>query len=288
VYTTSLKFDSIVLIESLPPGELRTGRDLFESAIAPAAVNDPGLVAELYEPKTRAEFLGSLRSVAETARRHGSSPIVHIETHGDDTGIALSDGDLVSWNDIAQLLTVINQVSRMNLLVVAAMCHGWYMSDILRPTDRAPAFGIIGTRDLVSAGDLLSSMREFYQVLLRPGHDLRAALNAANRSESVEEWQYEMLGAELMLCRVFSHYVRSLSTEETQAQRVNRLVADLARAQSLDVNQTMQLRAAITQDLEDHESWFALYRSRFLMLDLFPENAPRFPLTYADCGGSNA
>jgi hypothetical protein len=176
----------------------------------------------------------------------------------------------------------------MNLLVVAAMCHGWYMNDILRPTDRAPAFGIIGTRDEVSAGALLSSMRDFYQALLRPGHDLRAALNAANRYENVDEWQYEMLGAELMLCRVFSHYVGSLSTEETQAQRVNRLVADLARAQSLDVNQTMQLRAAITQDLEDHESWFALYRSRFLMLDLFPENAPRFPLTYADCGGGNA
>jgi hypothetical protein len=97
-----------------------------------------------------------------------------------------------------------------------------------------------------------------------------------------------MVGAELMLCRVFAHYVHSLSTEVTQAERVNRLVADLARAQTLDVKQTMQLRAALTQRLDDHESWFRTYRARFLMLDLYPENESRFPLTYADCGGRSA
>jgi len=287
-YNTSFAFDSVVVLESLRPGDLRTGRDLFETTLAPASVIDPGFVSEFYEPRSGPEFLGALATVCQTAQKYGRSPIVHIETHGDKEGIALANGDVIPWQEVAPRLAAINRVSRMNLLVVAAMCHGWYLSAILRPTDRAPAFGIIGAQEDVPAGDLLDAMKQLYSCLIVPAHDLRVALDAANSGRDLADWTYRMEGAELMLCRVYRQYLRGLEEEETRAQRISRLVADAARLRSLDVLQTMQFRAEVAQALDDHERWFMMYRTRFLMLDVFPENERRFPLRFRDCGQAAA
>jgi hypothetical protein len=45
----------------------------------------------------------------------------------------------------------------------------------------------------------------------------------------------------------------------------------------------MRLRADIATDLDNHQFWFDRYKTRFLMLDLSPENARRFQLELSDC-----
>ncbi len=283
-YNTSFAFDSVVVIESLPAGDLRTGRELFDTVLAPASTADPGLVSTLYEPQTGPELYKVLTQIRRDAEHYHRSPIVHLEMHGDKSGLVMANGTVMPWAELASELTSINTVSRMNLLLVAAMCHGWHMVSLLRPTDRAPAFGIVGTEGDVTAGDLLSTMQRFYQVLVGPSHDFRSAMDVANQGLEYRDWRFKMEGAELWLCRAFTHYVETLSTEESQAQRVNRLVADVARAQNLDVRGTMQVRAALSKAISNDENWFNYYKTKFLMLDLFPENAARFPLGFGDCG----
>lgn len=286
-YNTSFSFDSVAIIESIPPGELKTGTELFETVLAPAYTANPRFVYELYHPQSAQQFLGILETIRRVAERFHHSPIVHLETHGDKEGISLSNGEALSWAQIAPAIREINTLSRMNLLVVAAMCHGWHMVDLLRPVERAPAFGIVGTEEAVDAGELLETMQRFYRVLLGPG-DFRAAMDAANEGVSYEGWRFKMEGAELWLCRAFKHYIEAMTTEETLAERVNRMVADVARAQNLDLRGTMLARTTLTEAVRDHNNWFNYYKNRFLMLDLFPENAPRFPLEFADCGKAEA
>ncbi len=284
-YNTSFAFDSVVVIESLPRDEIiRTGTELFETVLKPASTARPRLVSRLHEVGSGRELLAVLEEVRRDAEHNHRSPIVHLEMHGDKSGIVLADLTILPWQEIASSLRSINTVSRMNLLVVAAMCHGWHMVDLLRPTDRAPAFGIVGTDEAIKVGDLLSTMQRFYEVLIGPSHDLRAAMDAANQGLEYADWRFTMEGAELWLCRAFTHYVETLATEESQSQRVNRLVAEVARAQNLDVSATMRARAALSEAMADNVSWFNHYKATFLMLDLFPENATRFPLTFDDCG----
>ena len=287
-YATSFAFDSVALIESLPSGQLRSGRDLFETTIAPISVADPGLVSELYEPHTANDFFGSLATIASVAKQFGRSPIIHIEAHGNGDGIELANGDFVKWLEIAPVLTMINEISHMNLLVVAAMCHGWHLSSVLRPTDRAPAFGVVGTQKSIQVGALLVAMKAFYGKLLAPGHDLREALAEANDQRPLAKWVFKMEGAEITLCRVFAHYAEDISNEATQTARISRIVADVARVNQLDVLQTMSVRTEVRESIGDHARWFDYYRTQFLMLDLFPTNAARFPLRYEDCGGNAA
>lgn len=170
----------------------------------------------------------------------------------------------------------------MNLLVVAAACHGWHMSDILRPVDRAPAWAILGPPESEKAGKLYEAMERFYHSLLT-SMNLSTAMEAMNAGAGMAYWSYRIQSADLLFCQVFRHYMNSLLEEEAQAERVNRLVTDIARTQNVDVTRTMLLRAEIGSELNNHELWYERYRTRFLMLDRFPENACRFPLGFADC-----
>jgi len=161
------------------------------------------------------------------------------------------------------------------------------MVELLRPVERAPAFGIVGTEETVAAGELLETMQRFYRVLVGPG-DFRAAMDAANEGVSYGGWRFKMEGAELWLCRAFKHYIETMATEETLTDRVERMVAEVARAQNLNEQGKARARMALTAAISDHNGWFNYYKTGFLMLDLFPENAPRFPLQFADCGETEA
>lgn len=284
MYNTSSSFDSVFIVESLPDGELKTGLEVFDRVIRPHTFNNPGLLSEVYQPKTKREFVGVLRHINSLSAKFGRAPFLQLDCHGSRAGLLLGSEERVSWSELAPILTDINKTCQMNLVVVAAMCNGWYLSDVLRPTDRSPIFAIIGSKDEVPAGVLLDSMARLYSSLLTPPHDLRAALSAANVSNDVTKWQFEWIGAELMLCRVFQCYMETIEADESHAERVNHLVAEIARAGNLDINQSMQVRAGLSADLQNHARWFAHYRTNFLMLDLFPANERRFPLSYEDCG----
>ena len=56
LYSTSLHFNTIYVIESLPPGELRSGRELYDSILMPAIHANEGLLAEFHELRTSADL----------------------------------------------------------------------------------------------------------------------------------------------------------------------------------------------------------------------------------------
>lgn len=285
MYRTSASFDNVVILESLPSGDLQSGTELFDSRLRPANADDSGFLAELYNPSNRSEFFGVLQRIRRITTQHQRAPIIQLETHGSREGLRLADMSSVTWEELARPFREINQACRMNLCVFAGLCHGWHMIDFLRPTDRSPVFALVGPSKAVSAGRLLDAMKLLYGELLTPPHDLRTALDVANGSSVVGDWEFRWMSAELMLCHIFRSYVEDVSRDGVQEGRVSRLVADLARAQGLDALQTTELRAAISSELDDHEAWFNRYRERFLLLDLFPENESRFKLAFEDCTG---
>lgn len=282
-YSSSVSYDSVQIIESLPEQDLTTGRELLETTLAPAACADVGFLIEYREARNRREFFAHLQRVIGITEEHSRFPVLHLETHGSREGLLLSSGERVSWEEVAPSLARLNELTRANLLVVAAMCHGWHLSEVLRPTDRSPAFGIVGTTEELAAGAILDVMKEFYACLVSDDPDLSAALASANAIAESHGATFRMEGAELMFCRVFRAYLRDLSTGETQPERVNRLVAVVARAKGSDLRETMQIREQIREALDDHPGWYERYRSHFLLLDLFPENEKRFTLTYDRC-----
>jgi len=279
-YQSTFSLDSVVIIESLRPGELKTGAELFDATIAPHILQER-LHGRLYTVSTRAEFLGALEAVRQFAAE-GHSPLIHLEAHGDESGLEVGSGEHVPWVELGPALAGINIASRMNLLVVAAACNGWYLTESLRPTVRSPAWGVLGPPASVGGDVLHVAMKRFYSELL-PNLDVMRAMRVLNHSDDSAAWTYRITSADLLFCNSFRAYLQSLMDEESQEARVNRLVAEAARTSGLDVVQTAITRAEFRHSLDDHEFWYTKYKTHFLMLDLFPENAVRFPLTLADC-----
>ena len=282
LYQTVVRFNAIYVLESLGPGELKTGQDLFDSVIYPAASQLDSLHTAFVAVTTKPDLLQQLTLIEHAARVANHHPVIHIEAHGSPDGIALADGTQVAWSELIAAFTDINVACKNNLIVIAISCYGWNLTASLMPSDRAPVFMLVGPPEPMTAGALLDATRRFYKALMSL-FDVNQALEAMNVGLTFSQWPIRPATAEILYCRVFRRYIEELGSGDALKDRENRLVADIARSQSLNVVQSASLRLEVRRDLADHRTAYDRYRAKFLMLDLFPKDAQRFGLTYDLC-----
>jgi hypothetical protein len=275
-----LYFDSVFIIDLLGPTDMPTATWLRDSTLLPAAEKDSTLSVVYKKVDTR-EHLQSAIADLKAHTRGGHAPILHVEAHGDkDLGLQLPNGDHVAWIEFKDALTEVNIACGLNLLVVMAACSGGYMLKTMQPTERAAAWAIVGPIEDVRAGELREAMAEFYWALLG-SLDGRAALDAMNASRVVAEWKFKLYTAEMMFCWVYRYYKGY--TDRTVKERARSIAAAAAAVDGLGEFQKGVLRKQAMLELENHEPTYVRFQSYFLMLDLFPENASRFDLSYARC-----
>jgi hypothetical protein len=279
---TVVLFNSVYVIESLPDGEPKTGGDLYDSVVFPDSRGLEGVFTKFLSAGTRDDLVRCLAEVGRAARLANHRPIVHIEAHGSDDGIGLADGSTFLWSELIPLFGDINQACRMNLVVVAVSCFGWNLTGALMPSDRAPVNMVIGPVNAMSAGELLNATRKFYRSLFAE-LDLNKALEAMNLGRPYDEWSIKPGTAEILFCRVFRQYVAELGNPESVRRRSNAIVAQTIGDAQVDPTQVDRLHRKVVAELTDHRQQFDHYRRTFLMLDLFPDDADRFGLSYDLC-----
>jgi hypothetical protein len=282
-YETVVYFDSVYFIESLRAGEdFRSGMELFDNVVRPWSAQGGGIATAHFRVNTAAELRNQLAVVAEHCAKNRRASVLQIDAHGSEAGLELSSKEIVSWEDLATPLARINEACQFNLVVVSSACFGYYMVKTLNPTIRSPAWGIVGPDNDVEGGDLYDAGKAFYETLFSKS-DLRAAVGAMNPGKEYQDWTIRILPAEIMFCRLFNIYVSQIATAERDQERVSRIVAQIAPRLDLDVGKTMQARAFIQDLMKNHRFWWERLRTHFLMLDLFPANSVRFPLTFEEC-----
>jgi hypothetical protein len=75
---------------------MRTGAELT-TRLKPLGEVVGGLTVELLQPDTKQEFLDALSRVEPETRGGGRSPIIHLETHGNEHGITVASGEPITW-----------------------------------------------------------------------------------------------------------------------------------------------------------------------------------------------
>ena len=281
-YETVVYFDSAYFIESLPSGELRTGQDLFDNVVRPWSAGGGSVATAHFQVATTDELMKGLAAIAAHCAQNHRASILQIDAHGSDDGLFLSSGETVAWGQLAEPLARINEACEFNLVVLSAACFGYYMIKTLNPAIRAPAWGIIGPDREIMAGDIYVAAKAFYETLFAK-NDLRAAVGTMNPGQEYQNWAIRILPAEIMFCRLFNIYVTEIATSENNDKRASGILAQIARQLGRDVTQKTQARDFIRELLKNHRFWFDRLRRHFLMLDLFPRNASRFPLTFDEC-----
>lgn len=133
-------FNRIAVIQSLAEDELHTGKMLYEDINSHNFAHDIGLDIRLYNVETKKELFDLLSRLTDEARTSDLFPILHVEIHGssDKTGLVLSSGDFVSWQELKNPFIKLNIETKNNLFIVLAACYGAYLIEIILPTDRTP------------------------------------------------------------------------------------------------------------------------------------------------------
>lgn len=278
-----LYFDGVFMIESLALGETKTGITLFDNTIGPKSVAIETFRLAYRPAPDRKTFFAALTELRDSFAAADHSPVLHIETHGEENaeGLILGSGEFVAWDELRAHLQEINKITRFNLLVVMAACKGAHLIRSMRPTDRAPFWAVVGPADDVYDKPMQEALQRFYEELLRTqsGTD---AMSALNKGTEATGGQYKLLDAEMYFCWIYEQHELA-SSDADLGERVNRIVAAWARERGPDVRETAAVRADAWERIRDHRRWYDHLRQRFLMLDLFPENADRFSLTYEMC-----
>jgi hypothetical protein len=120
-------FNKLWVLESLREGDLKTGKGLVENQLVDAQRNHPDLLVAYEQPGTKEELLGLLRRIRDETHSDGLYPMIHFECHGCRDGLAVANGQFVTWGELRQTLIEINQACRLNLVVVLAACNGAHL-----------------------------------------------------------------------------------------------------------------------------------------------------------------
>lgn len=267
----------IVLLESLPPSDRRTGQELSDDLQFYRSGKTADVPIEFLKVSGRTELfdiLDKLRIDAES----GDSPIIHIESHGieDHRGLSLADGSAIYWGEMTAPLVRINIATQCTLLFSVAACFGAHAIAALAQTLRAPFWAIVAPREKILPPDIYGPYLRFYAELLTSGEGDRA-LSAMVQSASTPNL-YGFMTCEQFFQVAFRRYLARSTGESARHM-------EIARAQSyfeaFGRHPDDALVRKIVEGFDDKAFFNDLFR-RFIMADLYPDNAQRFSLCYAD------
>ncbi|QDH71487.1 hypothetical protein [Marilutibacter alkalisoli] len=259
-------FNQILIVDSLPDGEVNTAEHLFEDVRGWAHILGEAPHVVRVRVEAGVEFLALLEQRAALARRDSYAPLLHIECHGSDEGLQFADGSNLTWEAMRPAFVSLNEATRMNLIVVVAACSGSSIASTVQVQDRAPLWAFLAPKQDIGSLALEASLSAFYQTLLAT-RSAEAALGALRSTEAGLLFMYS--SAQTMYRLVVEGYEREHGSAEAIQRQAERLCA---MAGQHGFGWSVDQVEALIRDPQIFEG----FRRRFFMMDLFPENAHRF------------
>lgn len=165
---TDIKKFRVVVIESLPDGEIHTGTRLYEDELIPISNRDESFETSFYSVGTIKEFEHAVKDVV---RKLSGDELValHVEAHGgEEKGIRLSSGEYLGWKEFMDLCRILNVKLGGLLIITLAMCYSLPILGSVEPTKRAPFKAVLLTRRDVTVDEIERGFVTFYSQYRNP------------------------------------------------------------------------------------------------------------------------
>jgi hypothetical protein len=200
--------------------------------------------------------------------------MLHVECHGDEDGFQLADGSLADWEELKLPITELNVATRLNLLIAVAACTGGALAKVVRISDRAPFWGLIGPTKTLTAGELEKAYSALYLTLLSTKSPAKAveAMDAATKPGLF--WRTTSQG---LFEKVWAGYKKEYCSAEALEARAKRMRERLEQLSGKSLPTTDELKSLL---VNQEPKAFERFRATFFMCDLFPEHSSRIPIEY--------
>jgi hypothetical protein len=160
--------------------------------------------------------LGLPEAMAEYPQR---LPIIHISAHGDAEGVYLSDGSRLSWSQLRDLLTPVNQSLSDRLILCLSSCESFAGIRMAMHADEpAPYFAIVGTFKKPTWVEATVAYTVFYHQLSRL-KTIPEAVQAMVLASDHDGWMFEMAAT---IKQQWIEALKSVNLQNAQAE----LIAD--------------------------------------------------------------
>lgn len=214
--------DRIYIIESPSDEDLYEGRREGEALLKALVIAE--METSYCLAPSRETFKRAMKHIVEDffdkSGKWSSMPYIHISAHGDEHGIALTNGDYYDWDDFREDLDEINkkigfvphtddtfskEISR--IVLCFSTCEGFNAHKI-HETDPCPFQFLVGPVEAVTWPDALTAFQVFY--------------HAANYKNTGFPQAVALMNSSVQLENVFQYYESpELKTIEIKANKAN-------------------------------------------------------------------
>ena len=175
------KIKHIIVIESLneSDGNTYTGKALYDDVIERRIrLYKKDFTHNLHQTKNKNAFIEIIKYYQINAEYLTGGLLLHFEIHGDEDlkGLVLSNGDLVEWKEIIDLLRPINISNCNTLFVTMGVCNGRYLYKGVDAYKKSPYSGYISASKKVSPEEIYSSFSKLFEDLIENGNIVKSYL----------------------------------------------------------------------------------------------------------------
>jgi len=277
---SSIIFTKLWVIESLPDGELKTGKNLVDNQLEDAKIAQQNLKVNFKQPVTKSEFFEVLEKIKDESL-NGEFPMIHIECHGCEDGLGVASGELIEWDELREHFIDINKSCQLNLMIVVAACNGANLIKVSTKLDAAPFWAIIGPESEVTAGNIQVNFGNFYKIFFKD-LDGDKAIKALNLGKSGSDRKYHFLSAEGLFSRAYLKYYKSHCIGKGKSERIESLTSQAMQNPEVKNRGVNWARIQIKNGLRDEDKHFEKLKKRFFFIDKYPNNANRFKISRED------
>lgn len=270
-----LEINKVRILENLRANDRLTGQDIFNHA----QHYSPSLEAEYLPVNDKSHFLRALNSLVDEANEDDGI-LLFIESHGSEHGIYFS-GELVTWSEINEQLSEINEKSCMGLIVVFSCCFGVNFYKKTSILNKCPYYLMIGFNGSIDEDKLFECNKLIFNGLInaKPTLDIEDEVNLIL---PMTKTKITILDAGDVFDNAIRHYLISSMDEGELQERANNnykehiIGCSEVGATPFDFNtfKKMMYEELLSKDyLEEH---FYNLKDRFLLTDKYMHLNCRF------------
>lgn len=153
----------LIIIESLPDGDSKTGYELYNSTILYKTFKDPNLSRDYYDINNRNDFFWLLKKLIQRAVIENNFFMLHFEMHGYEDGVELKNQERISWAEIIPYFREINVHFHNFLAIYLAVCRGASLLKYVNPIERAPFRALISSEKDIYVKHIILGFEKFYE-----------------------------------------------------------------------------------------------------------------------------
>jgi len=120
-----------------------------------------------FDVQTSQQLFNLLKRIIRNCKENEALPIIHFCMHGNRDGLCLQNHEEVSYDELSDILSEINEAAKRELFLILDVCHGNKITLRLNPYLTSPFNSVLGSSKKIGMWEPLNGFIGFYRELIK-------------------------------------------------------------------------------------------------------------------------